>query len=213
MSSPVHAAGCDAPLTAFADARSKRASAAARWRRPTALRSGAARAQGRAMVRATRRRLAERLGGGIVGAKLAATNPAALQKLGLAKPIRCSARGCSRACAAPRRLHRMRGRGRARGALRRRPAHLTRSPRRRRGVPGDRAGRHAHRRLAERATGGNPCRHGLLRCAGHRRAVRRLAHARPRRRFGAPAGQRRGCAPGLGRVGDGPPVRSTGRVR
>lgn len=87
MSSPVDAAGLDAPLTAFADALFEARISG----RPVALPEGFAQrcseAQGRAIGARNVARLAERLGGGIVGAKLAATNPAALQKLGLAKPI------------------------------------------------------------------------------------------------------------------------------
>ena len=62
-------------------------------------------AQGRAIGARNVARLAERLGGGIVGAKLAATNPAALQKLGLAKPISAPLLG-ARVFASPRVLPR-----------------------------------------------------------------------------------------------------------
>lgn len=74
-------------LAAFADALLE----ARLNRRPVALPEGFAQrcsvVQGRAIGARNAARLAERLGGGFAGAKLGATNPAALAKLGLDRPF------------------------------------------------------------------------------------------------------------------------------
>ena len=105
MDHPADPAALDAPLAAFADALFD-----ARLRGcPVALPEGFAQrcteAQGRAIGARNVARLAAHLGTGIVGAKLAATNPAALQKLGLARPIDAPMLG-ARVFASPRSLPR-----------------------------------------------------------------------------------------------------------